>query len=164
MVEFDKAKLDKKLIQRILRFLENTDEDEKHFAFELVNNEIKEHIKLLEKRRQFETWLNNKELKKKAKQIRKEDFQKPVFSIMDVDIDSIIDGDSYYLSAKLAGPIQIYAESIIKKKIKKFVNISRLIFLRVIKNKNSDNEEVLVDLGHEHLGQENTLMESQKIN
>lgn len=164
MVKFSKEKLDKKLIQRVLRFLENTDEDEKHFAFELVDNEIKEHVKLLEKREQFVIWLSSKELKKKAKDIRKKDFKKPVFSIMDIDIDSFIGDDHYYLSAKLAGPIQIYAESIIKKKIKKFVNISRLIFLRVIKNKNSDNEEILIDLGHEHLGQENTLMESQKIN
>ena len=128
----------------------DTDEVEQHFAFELIDSEVKDHIKKLEEFGVFNSWYDDPQLKKKAKEFWRSEFQKPLFSVMNISAEAFILGNKYHLTAKIGGPLKQYSEAIIKKKMKKFTNESKLIYVKL--EELGDVPKTLYEIGHEKLG------------
>lgn len=141
--------LDQKLIKEIISLLpEKVDEDEKLFLFDIANTKIKEHIKFMNKNGAFDSWYAF-ENKKKIKQTRKNIKDDKKFSILNITAEDKVENDTYQIIGRVAGPVSVYVESIIKKKMYKFANVCKLIYLEIFKNGESIYKE-----GQEHIGKE----------
>ena len=141
---------DRWLITNALKYIKDTDEDEKHFAFELIDQDVRNYTKKLDNNGLFEKWYSDPKLKKQVKSYKKQASEKPLLSVMNVSAHTNVDGDTYKLFAKLAGPLTDYSDAVIKKKIRKFVNVSRLTYIKLVKN----DDTVILELGQEQLGQQ----------
>ena len=138
---------DKKLIENILRYIKDTDDIEKQFAFELIDKDLRKHTIMMNKHNMFNDILTDKDARKRAKIFWKTEFKKDLASVINVLVETEIEGVKYYLTTKIAAPLKLYCESLIKRKMHKYLNKSQLTYIKLEKQNSETTTEILIELG-----------------
>jgi len=153
-IEVDTKKLDQRLIRNVLKYIKDTDNVEKHFAFELISQDLIKHTKELNKLGSFDKFLQDNDAKKKAKAFWRSGFKKEMASIMHIMAETDLDGIQYSVKTKIAGPLKSYCEALMKRKMHKYLNSAQMIYVKVERLEPSGEVKVLIELGDTKAGNE----------
>lgn len=143
-----------RLIEKILGYIKGAqDNDEQHFAFAIAQTDIRKYLYEMHQYRGFSHWFSNRDIRQQAKKYLKSNQpDEKMASVLNVSAVGAINGNMYYLEAKLVGSANSYYTGIRKRNIKAFINEGILMKLKLTQH-SANGPEVLLELGDNKLGQ-----------